>query len=209
MTGELSKFLLNSGKESTNHIKESTKTVFKAGEPIRIDYFVANRSGIPYDESYEGFCGVTVNWRVVRKSDNAVAAQGADMFDKQLYQRSAVNQLLTLCDENGDLLRLETGDYSVILTLNEDRAVKEAYYKNNTETVLDFTVLPGDIESSDEPSVEPSDEPSESSEPSEQPSAEISGQSETSADTIESAITPGKDTVKTGDTSSVAIILAR
>ena len=142
---------------STNHIKESTKTVFKAGEPIRIDYFVANRSGIPYDESYEGFCGVTVNWRVVRKSDNAVAAQGADMFDKQLYQRSAVNQLLTLCDENGDLLRLETGDYSVILTLNEDRAVKEAYYKNNTE---------------------------------------------------KSSITPGADTVKTGDTSYTVIILA-
>ena len=36
----------------------------------------------------------------------------------------------------------------------------------------------------------------------------VSEQSETSADTIESAITPGTDTVKTGDTSSVAIILA-
>ena len=151
---------------------------------------------------------MTVNWRVVRKSDNTVSAHGTDMFGQQLYQRSAVNQLLTLCDENGDLLRLETGDYSVILTLNEDRAVKEAYYKNNTETVLDFTVLPGDIESSDEPSVEPSDEPSESSEPSEQPSAEISGQSETSADTTESSITPGEDTVKTGDTSSTLVILA-
>ena len=81
-------------------------------------------------------------------------------------------------------------------------------YRNNTETVLDFTVLPGDIESSDEPSVEPSDEPSESSEPSEQPSAEISGQSETSADTTESSITPGADTVKTGDTSYTVIILA-
>lgn len=190
---------------STNHIKESTKTVFKAGEPIRIDYFVANRSGIPYDESYEGFCGVTVNWRVVRKSDNAVAAQGTDMFDKQLYQRSAVNQLLALCDESGDLLWLEPGDYSVILTLNEDRAVKEAYYKNNTETVLEFTVLPGDMEPSDEPSVEPSDEPTE---PSEQPSAENSEQRETSADTTESSITPGADTVKTGDTSYTVVILA-
>ncbi len=46
------------------------------------------------------------------------------------------------------------------------------------------------------------------SEPSGQPSADTSEQSETSADTIESAITPGTDTVKTGDTSSVAIILA-
>ncbi|MEE3404231.1 MAG: LPXTG cell wall anchor domain-containing protein [Acutalibacteraceae bacterium] len=36
----------------------------------------------------------------------------------------------------------------------------------------------------------------------------VSEQSETSADTIESAIAPGTDTVKTGDTSSVAIILA-
>ncbi len=197
---------------STNHIKESTKTVFKAGEPIRIDYFVANRSGIPYDESYEGFCGVTVNWRVVRKSDNAVAAQGADMFDKQLYQRSAVNQLLTLCDENGDLLRLETGDYSVILTLNEDRAVKEAYYKNNTETVLDFTVLTGDKDTSDEQSSEPYDESSdeasdEPTEPSRQPSADTSEQSETT-DIPENSIKPGEDTVKTGDTSSTLVILA-
>ena len=56
-------------------------------------------------------------------------------------------------------------------------------------------------EASEEPS-EPSDKPSDKpAEPSEQPSAEISGQSETSA-------TTGADTVKTGDTSYTAVILA-
>ena len=56
-------------------------------------------------------------------------------------------------------------------------------------------------EASEEPS-EPSDKPSDKpAEPSEQPSAEISGQSETST-------TTGADTVKTGDTSYTAVILA-
>lgn len=194
-----------------NGIKDSTKTEFKAGEPIRIDYFVADRSGISYDESYEGFCGVTVNWRVVRKSDNTVSAHGTDMFGQQLYQRSAVNQLLTLCDESGDLLQPEQGEYSVILTLNEDRAVKEAYYKNNTETVLDFTVLTGDKDTSDESSTGPADGSSdeasaEPTEPSGQPSADTSEQSE-NTDTPENSIKPDADTVKTGDTSSTLVIL--
>ena len=53
------------------------------------------------------------------------------------------------------------------------------------------------VEPSDKPSVEPSDEPTE---PSGQTSAEISEQSEIS-------ITPGADTVKTGDTSYTVVIL--
>lgn len=109
---------------------------YVSGDAINVNYFVSNRSSIMLDEEYTGGGELKIGYEVSRDADGVIAAEGEDIFTLPLYPRVEMGQMIRL-----DGYAWCAGDYTVRLTLNPDRAVKEAYYLNNEDFYCRFTVI--------------------------------------------------------------------
>ena len=120
------------------------KSVFGKGVPVNVNYFLANRSNVILDASYPGGNRVTVDWKVTRESDGAVVASGSERQAFTNYMRLEEGAMLFLNKTEQGYEIWEPGTYTVTISFNKDRAFREAYYKNNYDRTLSFTVTEED-----------------------------------------------------------------
>lgn len=120
--------------------KDVTVTVFDAGAPVRLNYFVANRTALTLDEETRQGKKLTVDWTVSREEDGAVIASGRSACDQDIWSRLEVGFLVTLNEKNGKLESWPLGAYTVTLELNKDRGIPEAYYRNNEPKTFRFEI---------------------------------------------------------------------
>ena len=125
---------------SASRIEEATKIEFIEGEPVNLNYFITNRASVPDDESFEGFGNLKIGWEVVNKADGTIAARGSELFTESVDFHTHVGALIRLNEKDGKQITFKPGDYTLKMTLNEDRAVKESYYLNNGVKEIGFSV---------------------------------------------------------------------
>ncbi|MBR3667666.1 MAG: hypothetical protein IKN66_11010 [Ruminococcus sp.] len=172
------------------HEEDVLKTVFSQGENVNLVYFIQNRSNNLMDDEYTSGKDLSVKWKVTRNSDGSIVAQGIDTQAKDLYWHTDMGFLVTV-GTSDETAEWEAGEYTVTATVNEDRAVPEAYYLNNRELgPVTFTVK-------EKAPAAPEEDTSAGSEEDSSSEAESS-----STDTIDEE--PGSQTEESGsaDTSS-------
>ena len=149
---------------------EDKVTKFEYGAPVRLSFFVANRARKDVTV-YEDGKPLKLNWKVTSDQDGSVITQGSQVCELPLISRQEGGtdkpNLVTLNDKSGTIEAWKPGKYTLTAVINKDRAVREAYYKNNLEKKLHFTISDKD-ESSFE-SLEPESKESSESESDETP----------------------------------------
>ena len=107
---------------------------YKQGDPISLNYFVADSSRIDFDETQYGENSLELEWKLYH--DDTLIKQGKDTCTVPIISNA----------ERGNLIILNTneilpaGEYKVSLNLNPDRSITEAYYLNNNAE-YHFTIL--------------------------------------------------------------------
>ncbi len=119
---------------------DAEKTEFEQGEPVNINYFLANRSNVDLGGEFSDGENVLVEWIVTRDSDGSTVASGS------------ADQLFNICAgaETGAMLYLnktasgyekwQPGAYTATVGFNKDEKVREAYFKNNLDRDVHFTI---------------------------------------------------------------------
>ena len=129
------------------------------GDPIRLNYFVANRNYQTIDIDAPEEERPSVTWRVTRDSDGSVVAEGTHRTELPIMARieggSVKPNLIVLNEKDGNIELWEPGEYTLTAEINADRSVREAYYINNQGEPLHFSIT-GEI-----PEVVPPDEEEE------------------------------------------------
>ena len=120
--------------------KDVIVTVFDAGAPVRLNYFVANRTALTLDEETRQGKELTVDWTVTREEDGSVVASGRSACDQDIWSRFEVGFLAALNEKDGKLESWAPGAYTVTLELNKDRGIPEAYYRNNEPKTVRFEI---------------------------------------------------------------------
>lgn len=125
--------------------KEGKETEFTYGDPIRLNYYVTDRSYKELTE-YEDGKALTLTWKVTRDSDGAVVAEGAHNAELPIRPGyiggTENNDIVTVNDNNGSIESWPTGAYTLTAELNVNRNIQESYYKNNVPQELHFSVVP-------------------------------------------------------------------
>ena len=173
-TGETERIIDLYGKDE----KELTKTEFRQGEPVNVSYFVANMGSSILTETYTGEKPLTVDWRVVREADREVVAKGRDSCELPIYGGLEFGFMSRLNRADGELQAWKPGTYTLYLDLNADRNVEEAYYLNNVQKEMTFTILgeseePGEADPVEPEEIEPEEIKPEEIEPGEIEPGEI------------------------------------
>lgn len=119
---------------------EVTVTVFKEGDAVNLNFFVANRSQLDLEPEKMEQENLTADWSVVRDSDGTVVASGKIPCKAGLYHNIEQGFMIHLNEKDGGLEAWEPGSYTVTLDLNADRAFKESYYKNNMRKEVHFEI---------------------------------------------------------------------
>lgn len=119
---------------------DTKKNEFKQGEPVNINYFLANRSNVDLGgESSDGE-KVLVDWIVTRDSDGSTVASGSA---SQLFNIPAgieAGAMLYLNKTGSGYEKWQPGAYTATVGFNKDEKVREAYFKNNFEKTVHFTI---------------------------------------------------------------------
>ena len=136
-TGETERIIDLYGKDE----KKLTKIDFQQGEPVNVNYFVANMGSNILTETYTDGRPLTVDWKVVRDADHEIIAQGRDSCALPIYYGIELGFMSHLNQADGELQEWEPGTYTLFLDLNTDRNVEEAYYLNNIQKAVPFTIL--------------------------------------------------------------------
>ena len=114
---------------------------FTSGDPVNLNFFIANRSNkVIFNDEYRKDRDLTVEWKVIRDADGQVAASGKMICSGDIYENSETGFLIRLNEKNGAYTAWEPGTYTALLDLNADRAITEAYYLNNVQKEVHFTV---------------------------------------------------------------------
>jgi len=122
------------------NIDELTVREFVSGEPVRLNYFIANRSEILFDESRRQGNDLIVDWSVIRDADQAVVASGKQVCDEEIMYNAEKGFLVELNKRGDSYAAWKPGEYTVQVELNTDQTVVEAYYLNNVPGEAHFTV---------------------------------------------------------------------
>ena len=134
------------------------KSDFAQGEPVNINYFLANRSNVILDDSYPGGNVVTVEWDVTRDSDGSIVASGSERQAFNNYKRLEFGAMLFLNKTGSGLAKWDPGAYTATVSFNKDRKFRESYYRNNHDGVVHFTVTEKtEPEAPDDPGTKPGD----------------------------------------------------
>ena len=116
-------------------------TEFSSGDPVNLNFLIANRGGVILDEDYLNGKDVVVDWSVVRDDDGSVVAKDRFIADEPIYYCNASDSYMINLNQDGDkVVSWDPGDYTVTLDLNTDRSVPEAYYLNNVPKEYNFTI---------------------------------------------------------------------
>ena len=122
---------------------------FESDEPVNLNYFAINRSQVIMDTEYKGEKDLSVSWKVTKDSDGTVVAEGTSVFEENLYSNSEAGAMIHLNQVEGGLAAWEAGSYTATISLNPDRAIKEAYYLNNVDQSVKFTIVGSDEQGED------------------------------------------------------------
>lgn len=127
---------------------EAKKYEFEKGEPVNINYFLANRSNVILNDSYPGGNLVTIDWKVTRDKDGTAVSSGSVSQAFNNYRRLEIGGMLFLNKTDSGYLDWLPGDYTVTVSFNKDKKFRESYYKNNVDKTLHFKIT-GDSEQQD------------------------------------------------------------
>lgn len=116
------------------------KYEFDQGDPVNINYFLANRSNVILDDSYTGGNVVTVDWIVTRDSDGSTVASGSTGQEFNIHYGIEAGAMLYLNKTDSGYEKWQPGAYTATVSFNKDRKFREAYYKNNFDKSVHFTV---------------------------------------------------------------------
>ena len=117
--------------------EDARKESFASGKPVNLIYYLANRSYTDLNEEYPGGNRVTMEWTVTRDADGQTVAQGSCTRAFDIYSNTETGDVIEL---NSGKEAWESGDYTVTVAFNRDRAVREAYYSNNAEQQAHFSI---------------------------------------------------------------------
>ena len=122
--------------------EEELKKTIEQGERVNLNYFLSNRSNVLLDTSYPGGNEVTVDWKVTRDEDGKTVAEGARTRAFKIHNGGGVEvgDIITLASAK-ETAKWETGAYTATLSYNRGREVEEAYYLNNIDRQVDFTII--------------------------------------------------------------------
>lgn len=123
-----------------DELKEVTVNEFSSGDPVNLNFLIANRGNVMLDEDYLNGKDLVVDWSVVRDGDGSVVAKDRLVTDDSVFERSVTAYLITLNQDGDKTVSWDAGDYTVTLDLNTDRSVPEAYYLNNVPKEYHFTI---------------------------------------------------------------------
>ena len=116
-------------------------TEFSPGDPVNLNFLIANRGGVILDEDYLNGKDVVVDWSVVRDDDGSVVAKDRFVADEPIYYCNVSDSYMINLNQDGDkVVSWDPGEYTVILDINADRSVPEAYYLNNVPKEYHFTI---------------------------------------------------------------------
>lgn len=119
----------------SKRVDSAKKTIFESGEAVNIMYYLGNRSNTPFEND------VTIEWVVTRNKDGSILTSGSAKRPFDIYHGVRIGDLLEI-NPNGE--KWYSGDYTLTLYFNKDRAIEEAYYLNNTEKTVVFTITGND-----------------------------------------------------------------
>ena len=117
------------------------KYEFDQGDPVNINYFLANRSNVILDDSYPGGNGVTVDWTVTRDSDGSTVASGSTRQVFECYKGIEAGAMLYLNKTDSGYEKWQPGAYTATVSFNTDGKFRESYYKNNFAQHVKFAVV--------------------------------------------------------------------
>ena len=116
------------------------KYTFESGKPVNLNYFLANRSNVILDKEYAGGNVVTVDWKVTSDDNGRTVAEGFSTRPFDIHYGTETGEMLFLNKTQTGYTEWKPGKYTVKVIFNKDRNVTEAYYKNNFEREVHFTV---------------------------------------------------------------------
>ena len=123
--------------------KEIIKTEFASGEPVRLNYFVADRSCAGLNEYAPGK-ELILSWQVTKDSDGQVIASGSHICQLPVIEHieggSEKPNMITLNEKDGNIESWEPGAYTLTAEINKDHLTPEAYYMNNLPKQLHFSI---------------------------------------------------------------------
>ncbi|MBP3814398.1 MAG: hypothetical protein ILA12_07060, partial [Butyrivibrio sp.] len=120
--------------------EDVTVNEFSSGDPVNLNFLVANRGGVVLDEDYLKGKELIADWSVVRDDDGSVVAKDKYVIGDSIYFGEVNGYLITLNQEGDKVAAWDPGDYTVTLDLNVDRSVPEAYFLNNVQKEYHFTI---------------------------------------------------------------------
>ena len=123
-----------------DELKEVTVNEFSSGDPVNLNFQIANRGNVMLDEDYLNGKDLVVDWSVVRDGDGSVVAKDRLVTDEPIFERAVTAYLITLNQDGDKTVSWDAGDYTVTLDINADRSVPEAYYLNNVPKEYHFTI---------------------------------------------------------------------
>ena len=164
---------------------DAKKDEFAQGDPVNINYFLANRSNVILDDSYTSGNVVTVDWVVTRDSDGSTAASGSTKQEFNIYRKTEAGAMLYLNKTGSGYEKWQPGAYTVTVSFNKDRKFKESYYKNNLDKTLHFTVTEKAAPENTDDGSQDSDSPQK--------------------ENVKKTANTSKDPVRTGDEANLAL----
>ena len=119
--------------------EDNIQNVFDAAEAINLNFFISNRGYRNFDDEYRGSASLTAEWKVTA-ADGKIMASGSTICNKELYNGEDIGYLVELNNTDGKVETWPSGKYTVTVTINGDRAIKEAYYLNNSPASYGFEI---------------------------------------------------------------------
>ena len=187
---------------------EAKKYEFDQGDPVNINYFLANRSNVILDDTYPGGNGVTIDWIVTRDSDGSTVASGSTRQEFIIYNGLEAGAMLYLNKTGSGYEKWQPGAYTATVSFNKDGKFREAYYINNYDKILHFTVIEKAAPDNAEPDntdVEPQDDGSSQQESEPEGRGSTQKKSEPEKENVENTANTSEDPVRTGDESNLAL----
>ena len=122
-------------------IPDDTKKIeFERGEPVNINYFLANRSNVDLGGEQSDGEDVLVDWIVTRDSDGSTVASGSVSQRFIIFKGIEAGAMLYLNKTASGYEKWQPGAYTATVGFNKDGKVREAYYKNNLDRTVHFTI---------------------------------------------------------------------
>ena len=119
---------------------------FLTGDPIYLNYFVSNRSYVDYSENAPGR-PLEMTYEVYRDGSDFPFASGRNNVELPVIsgitggsKKPSILQINK--SAAGATEEWPTGRYRIMIYINQNRSVPEAYFLNNIPKMIEFTVFP-------------------------------------------------------------------